>query len=63
MLVLTDLQGHRVQRDPLDSLDAGEDQGPTSGDEARFASLIKDNPNYYDLTFEQTLCGCAGLLT
>ena len=35
----TNLQGHRVQGDPLDRLDAGEDQGSPSGDEVRLSAL------------------------
>ena len=41
-----DLQSHRVQGDPLDRLDAGEHQGPPSGDEGRLPALYK-NISYF----------------
>ena len=41
------LQGHRVERNSLDCLDAGEDEGAPSSNKVRFPSLtIEDNLNY-----------------
>ena len=40
------LQSHRVERNPLDCLNAGEDEGAPPSDKVRFPSLtIKENLN------------------
>ena len=41
------LQSHRVERNPLDCLNAGEDEGAPSSNKVRFPSLIiTENLNY-----------------